>query len=75
MQRESSVFKSKLGELKARKNKLFDSKKALQAKIKGAQDSRYAREDQIREAKKALPIKKVAETLDANLKAIDDEIR
>jgi hypothetical protein len=75
VQRESSVFKQKLRELAGRKNKLFDSKKALQAKIKAANDARHARDDQIRDAKKALPLKKVADTLEANIKTIDDEIK
>jgi chromosome segregation ATPase len=75
VQRESQVFKNKLKELNGRKTKLFEQKKLLQAKIKSAQEARHAREDQIRDAKKALPLKKVSDSLETNLKAIDDEIQ
>jgi uncharacterized coiled-coil DUF342 family protein len=74
VQREVTQVKNKLRELQGRKQKLFDQKKAVRDKIKQIQETRRARDEQIRDAKAALKLKKVHDSLDANLKQVDDEV-
>jgi hypothetical protein len=74
VQRELTQVKNKLRELTGRKQKLFDQKKAVRDKIKQIHETRRARDEQIREAKSALKLKKVQDTLEANLKQVDEEV-
>lgn len=74
VQRELTQVKNKLRELTGRKQKLFDQKKAVRDKIKQIHETRRARDEQIREAKSALKLKKVHDSLDANLKQVDEEV-
>jgi uncharacterized coiled-coil DUF342 family protein len=74
VQREVTQVKNKLRELQGRKQKLFDQKKAVRDKIKLIQETRRARDEQIRDAKSALKLKKVHDSLELNLKQVDDEV-
>jgi uncharacterized coiled-coil DUF342 family protein len=70
-----SGIKSKLREINERTRKIYEQKKTIQNKLKSVNDDRQAREEKIREAKKALGLKRVLDTLDGNLAAIDAEIK
>jgi uncharacterized coiled-coil DUF342 family protein len=72
--REQTAVKNKLRELNNAKNKLFDQKKAIRDKVRQIQEGKKAREEQIRDARQALKLKKVADSLDANLKQVDDDV-
>jgi hypothetical protein len=68
--REQTAVKNKLRELNGSKNKLFDQKKLIRDKLRAIQESKKAREDQIRDARASLKLKKVHDSLDANLKQV-----
>ena len=73
--KEMSEVKGKLKEINKRTRKIYDQKKVIQNKLKAVNDDRQARDEKIREAKKALGLKRVLETLEGNLSAIDAEIQ